>query len=908
MRSDADLAPEAAGALAVLHARYSDDIHKHVRRLVGDEKEADEVTRAVFARAREELANGGRAPSSLRSWVLAIAQQEAVNRARARPEPRPSAAAGNGLPRAWRGRQQAARPAPQPERPARPATPGPSPNIGTGCASLRYADDPTNRYSRPTQLHRCYAAGYPSPVSLQEQRTLCLTAGFAMCPRLGGSPHSEADGEHAPIYAEAPASPTEAAEPVWPAPNASAAPDGVVEPAHEVVPPRSATNGHPAAIRRRPDRPARQPASPDLRTSDEEDLPESGAIELARPSVAPPLETAGRAASGGVWADLLEDLGRSDTAGSAPVWADLLEDLGRPDTAGSAPLAELGEIVPASTVAPLTFDVRDETDPERAEPGAGVDADYGSGLAAPAEPSLAADTSQPDVGPENFADWAETPISATLASDVSEHVAVSSAPAASPDVEVTSASYEPPHQVEVPPIHAFRPRERPAAQASVSRAAARTGGALRHASSGVAWAVLLVVMAPWSLARLVGRQAARLWLSARSHLRAAAIRLGRLLATVVRLCASAVRAAAIRLGHLLATVVRLCASAVRASAALLVAALVQGARLAKAGAVHLLAVGIRTLQLAKLAAASLTRALVRGVRVAALAAQRLAQRLRSSGYKTPNRATSAATAVASAQEAFVPAARVEVPSRDTIEPEPVWLAEAAVVLPQAPAPVVITSPDAWPDFDPKGMPGREGLAIDEQLLPAILALGQRGVAVTTVVRDQRGLRVRGMVDGRPVSSWYSLDECSQLRLRSAWAEAASAEIEPEPDITPVQRKRSRWPVLALFGLVVVAALSFTAISWPAEQVELRVIRPVPAYADDGTVLWTASPGERYRVLQQDGVRLLALSEASESPRVARLAWFVQGSSVTVKSNRPEILRLASGWAGGLPGLMEDLLR
>src|SRR5205823_1348786 len=80
MRSEEELAPEAAAALALLHARYAADVLKQVRRLVGDDKAADEATVAVFARARVELGTEHRAPASLRSWILAIAHEEAVRR------------------------------------------------------------------------------------------------------------------------------------------------------------------------------------------------------------------------------------------------------------------------------------------------------------------------------------------------------------------------------------------------------------------------------------------------------------------------------------------------------------------------------------------------------------------------------------------------------------------------------------------------------------------------------------------------------------------------------------------------------------------------------------------------------------------------------------------------------------
>jgi len=60
------------------------------------------------------------------------------------------------------------------------------------CPKLGFADDPTNHYSRPTQLHRCYALEPPERIALDDQRRLCLTDRFRACPRYvaaaGGAP------------------------------------------------------------------------------------------------------------------------------------------------------------------------------------------------------------------------------------------------------------------------------------------------------------------------------------------------------------------------------------------------------------------------------------------------------------------------------------------------------------------------------------------------------------------------------------------------------------------------------------------------------------------------------------------------------------------------------------------------
>jgi len=52
------------------------------------------------------------------------------------------------------------------------------------CPKLGFEDDPSNAFSRPTRMHRCFAAGTPLPLSLDQQRELCLSEEFGTCPRL----------------------------------------------------------------------------------------------------------------------------------------------------------------------------------------------------------------------------------------------------------------------------------------------------------------------------------------------------------------------------------------------------------------------------------------------------------------------------------------------------------------------------------------------------------------------------------------------------------------------------------------------------------------------------------------------------------------------------------------------------
>jgi Domain of unknown function (DUF4388) len=51
------------------------------------------------------------------------------------------------------------------------------------CPLLGFVDDESRHYSRPTAMHRCFAAGGPSLVAAQEQRELCLSGRYPTCPR-----------------------------------------------------------------------------------------------------------------------------------------------------------------------------------------------------------------------------------------------------------------------------------------------------------------------------------------------------------------------------------------------------------------------------------------------------------------------------------------------------------------------------------------------------------------------------------------------------------------------------------------------------------------------------------------------------------------------------------------------------
>ena len=87
-------------------------------------------------------------------------------------------------------RALAAEPEPTPTPPVAAVEPAPSKalqpvRVAAGhCHNLGFADDSSSSFDRPTRLHRCFAASTPMPLSLDQQRELCLTDEFRTCPRL----------------------------------------------------------------------------------------------------------------------------------------------------------------------------------------------------------------------------------------------------------------------------------------------------------------------------------------------------------------------------------------------------------------------------------------------------------------------------------------------------------------------------------------------------------------------------------------------------------------------------------------------------------------------------------------------------------------------------------------------------
>jgi hypothetical protein len=67
-----------------------------------------------------------------------------------------------------------------------PPSPEAAAAMDAHCPKLGFEDDPASSFGRPTRLHRCFAIGRPLPLSLDQQRELCLSDQFGTCPRLAG--------------------------------------------------------------------------------------------------------------------------------------------------------------------------------------------------------------------------------------------------------------------------------------------------------------------------------------------------------------------------------------------------------------------------------------------------------------------------------------------------------------------------------------------------------------------------------------------------------------------------------------------------------------------------------------------------------------------------------------------------
>ena len=154
----------------------------------------------------------------------------------------------------------APRPEPQRPTPVVPLTTGPSTAL-TSCPKLGFEDDPSSSFARPTRLHRCFAAGTPLPLSLDQQRELCLSEQYGTCPRLAMAGLAPSALEAATIVT--PAAPLSAVEQSVAEPQVPLADDprivrlpvgGRARPAAHVASPIETTPGpsQPTPLRARP--------------------------------------------------------------------------------------------------------------------------------------------------------------------------------------------------------------------------------------------------------------------------------------------------------------------------------------------------------------------------------------------------------------------------------------------------------------------------------------------------------------------------------------------------------------------------------------------------------------------------------------------------------------------------------
>jgi hypothetical protein len=69
-------------ALEYLYARYADDVHEHVRTIVGDDREAERVTRQVFARMIDSIGGYEERDVPFRAWILRVSRTVALDHVR----------------------------------------------------------------------------------------------------------------------------------------------------------------------------------------------------------------------------------------------------------------------------------------------------------------------------------------------------------------------------------------------------------------------------------------------------------------------------------------------------------------------------------------------------------------------------------------------------------------------------------------------------------------------------------------------------------------------------------------------------------------------------------------------------------------------------------------------------------
>jgi DNA-directed RNA polymerase specialized sigma24 family protein len=76
-------------ALEYLYARYADNVYGYVRNILGDDYEAEDVTRQVFARMIDLIGRYEERDVPFQTWILRVARNVALDHARRRAQPCP---------------------------------------------------------------------------------------------------------------------------------------------------------------------------------------------------------------------------------------------------------------------------------------------------------------------------------------------------------------------------------------------------------------------------------------------------------------------------------------------------------------------------------------------------------------------------------------------------------------------------------------------------------------------------------------------------------------------------------------------------------------------------------------------------------------------------------------------------
>lgn len=76
-------------ALEYLYARYADDVYECVRDIVGDDHEAERVTRQVFARMIDSIGRDEERHVPFRAWIMRVSRTVALDHVRRGRHARP---------------------------------------------------------------------------------------------------------------------------------------------------------------------------------------------------------------------------------------------------------------------------------------------------------------------------------------------------------------------------------------------------------------------------------------------------------------------------------------------------------------------------------------------------------------------------------------------------------------------------------------------------------------------------------------------------------------------------------------------------------------------------------------------------------------------------------------------------